>query len=471
MVNERQNYAIVKLAKYLYRVKFKSLAQDAGMLSTSGKCTSYIKDGKLYRNLDWNYDEGASFHIICPDFKGMAFLDGLTDTNLDSALIEQLPYHVCDGVSNHGIMVATHVLFNDWNAIGKGSIPLTKLPYLVLTRVESMETIKEDLDGVLNDLKTSSASEAPVYLIQVIVSDGKTTCLLRPKENSKCEYEIVDISSNPKLTNFRWVDKTLVVRETLQERPSGVERWNLLPSDLSELRFTKAYEAPNRLSEFIGVKGTTKDSSDDELMKVYESARELYSKRKRDGSTWQTMHSVVYSPKGMEHLWIQEDWEHDYAVKEDPKVAKENVLAHYGILGMKWGVRRYQNKDGSLTTEGKKRYGDSNDADAGKRKSPDQIESEKQKKRDVKNRGTFSNAELKEKIERLKMEKELRELTKSEISPGRKFVDEILMEVGKRTLTTVLTGAALYGTKAVVSKEFDAKEFAESLYNGGPKKK
>lgn len=31
-------------------------------------------------------------------------------------------------------------------------------------------------------------------------------------------------------------------------------------------------------------------------------------------------------------------------------------LGHSGILGMKWGVRRYQNKDGSLTEEGKKRY-------------------------------------------------------------------------------------------------------------------
>jgi len=33
-----------------------------------------------------------------------------------------------------------------------------------------------------------------------------------------------------------------------------------------------------------------------------------------------------------------------------------NELTHYGILGMKWGVRRYQNKDGSLTPEGKLRY-------------------------------------------------------------------------------------------------------------------
>ena len=32
-------------------------------------------------------------------------------------------------------------------------------------------------------------------------------------------------------------------------------------------------------------------------------------------------------------------------------------LAHHGIKGMKWGIRRFRNHDGSLTLEGKKRYG------------------------------------------------------------------------------------------------------------------
>lgn len=44
--------------------------------------------------------------------------------------------------------------------------------------------------------------------------------------------------------------------------------------------------------------------------------------------------------------------------------ADKATLEHWGIKGMKWGFRRFQNKDGSLTAAGRKRYGKS--AEGGK---------------------------------------------------------------------------------------------------------
>lgn len=131
----------------------------------------------------------------------------------------------------------------------------------------------------------------------------------------------------------------------------------------------------------------------------------------------------------------------------------ELKLQHHGIKGQKWGVRRFQNPDGSLTADGKRRAA-------------------KEKKRsDAKNRGILTNAQIKAKIQRLQLEKQLRELTDQEVNQGRVFAQNILKSIGTKTLTTIGAGALLYAGKAAVTKSFDVKELGNAIFNGGPKKK
>lgn len=70
-------------------------------------------------------------------------------------------------------------------------------------------------------------------------------------------------------------------------------------------------------------------------------------------------------------------------------------LYHHGVKGQKWGVRRYQNDDGTLTEEGKKRYGvDSNgkmSKEGKKLYSQDRKEALKEAKTDLKDMGLRPN--------------------------------------------------------------------------------
>lgn len=313
--------SIERLSDYTYKASFDKIPEYVpGNEIAAGACTSFVKDGKLYRNFDWNYDNTAAFWVKTKDFEGMASIAGLNDGDLNKEIIGQLPYHLADGRNNDGIMISEHILFNDFDFEGTGSNPIQLFPYHVLSTLHSMDDI-EDLQEWLDDVSVPEQLKSAEYLLQFLITDGTTTYYVGPAADG---YEMIDITSNPKLTNFKWVDREVVERtdSDLQRRPTGIERWNEVEdSELADLRFTLAYEAPNRLSEFIGLRGTTKDSTDEELLPIYHIAHANYVNRSRNGETWQTVHSVVYGANGLETLNTQEN----YTKNLGPKGMKGDV--------------------------------------------------------------------------------------------------------------------------------------------------
>ena len=100
----------------------------------------------------------------------------------------------------------------------------------------------------------------------------------------------------------------------------------------------------------------------------------------------------------------------------------QNELQHHGILGMKWGVRRYQNKDGSLTPAGRKRQKMSDDAK----------EAKVLKKKKL---SELSNAELRKLNDRQNLERNYKQLNPSIIDRGAKVVAGTAVALG--TITAI----------------------------------
>lgn len=61
----------------------------------------------------------------------------------------------------------------------------------------------------------------------------------------------------------------------------------------------------------------------------------------------------------------------------------ENELTHYGIKGMKWGVRRFQKKDGGLTSVGRNRYSDDSASEGSNKKQSSTQEQKKARMKKV----------------------------------------------------------------------------------------
>lgn len=118
--------------------------------------------------------------------------------------------------------------------------------------------------------------------------------------------------------------------------------------------------------------------------------------------------------------------------------AQLEILEHYGIKGMKWGVRRDRRTldrlAGRTTSKGSSKKTTNSDKNQTKKA---------QRRADVRNRRNLSDRDIRGKIDRLKLERELSKLTAEDLSPIRSKVTQMLSDagwqVGKNVSVAVLT--------------------------------
>ena len=128
----------------------------------------------------------------------------------------------------------------------------------------------------------------------------------------------------------------------------------------------------------------------------------------------------------------------------------DSYIAHHGIIGMKSGVRRYQNKDGTLTNAGKTRY--STDSDAGSSAPNSGVG----KKTDTSSKSVseMSDEELRSRLNRINMEDQYNAAMAKRNPQKNQRVNKLVNDLAEQAVRNF----AQKGIEKLVKKVFDDKE-------------
>ena len=115
-------------------------------------------------------------------------------------------------------------------------------------------------------------------------------------------------------------------------------------------------------------------------------------------------------------------------------------LVHHGVKGQKWGVRRYQNKDGTLIRNSK-----------GRKSDKENIHDDYKEAHSKKKTSSMRDAELRKRLNRIQMEQQYSKLSKSSKSRGKRYVDK-LIKSGTTVAMVTTTALTIYNNVDKIKK-------------------
>ena len=140
-------------------------------------------------------------------------------------------------------------------------------------------------------------------------------------------------------------------------------------------------------------------------------------------------------------------------------------LSHHGINGQKWGIRRFQNEDGSLTAAGRARYGISQ---TGRKKKAKPIvdysklsdEERYNAKREAIRTGNvkeanansyyYSNRDIQDVLDRYDMQRKVKSIAEKDVKTGKQKIEEVISYMGL-VAKAAENGVRIWNTTAKVS--------------------